>query len=166
MADLESLPAFGPGGTVHVVVEATRGMRAKCKYEPDPGCFVFSRPLPHGLVYPFDWGFIPSTKGEDGDPVDALVLHDAACPVGCLIRCRPVAMLRLTQREKRKRSRNDRFVLRPAADPAKQDLFGPHFKRELEQFFAAAVLGTGKIVTCEGWRGPAAAMTAIRRAAC
>jgi inorganic pyrophosphatase len=165
MSDLQSLPAFGPGGMVHVVVEASRGMRAKCAYEPDHGVFAFSRPLPQGLAYPFDWGFIPSTKGQDGDPIDALVLHDASCPVGCLIRCWPLAVLRITQREAGKKARNDRFLLRPATDPAKQKMPDARLKRELEQFFEAAVLGTGKKLTFEGWRGPRAALAAIRAAA-
>src|ERR1700709_51069 len=105
MPNLEALPALGPGGMGNVCVEASRGKTAKCKYESDPGTFVFGKPLPHGLVYPFDWGFIPSTLGEDGDPLDALVLHDAACPGGCLIRCQPVAVLSINQREKGKTRR-------------------------------------------------------------
>ena len=88
MANLEALPTFDAEGAVHVIVEAPRSSRVKCKYDSDLGAFVLGKPLPHGVTYPFDWGFIPSTKGEDGDPLDALVLHDAACPVGCVIACR------------------------------------------------------------------------------
>lgn len=167
MANLETLPAFEPGHSVNVVVEATRGMTAKCKYDPDLGLFEFGKPLPHGLAYPYDWGFIPSTKGEDGDPLDALVLHDAACPVGCLIRCQPVAVLRITQSEKGRRKRNDRFLLRPAADKAmkEQRLLTPRLRRELEQFFCGVVLGTNKRLAFEGWGGAKAAMAAIRKGA-
>jgi inorganic pyrophosphatase len=166
--DLEKLSAFGPAGIVHVVVEAGRGSRVKCKFDSDLGLFVFGRPLPHGLAYPFDWGFIPSTKGQDGDPLDAVVLHDAACPVGCLIRCQPVAMLEVSQREKRKTKHNDRFLLRPAADAAarEQHVLTPRLKRELEQFFQAAVQGTGKTLSLLGWHNAAKAMAAIRRGAC
>lgn len=162
--NLESLPALGPGGTVHVVVEAGRGMRAKCKYDPGLGAFVFGKPLPHGLAYPFDWGFIPSTQGGDGDPLDALVLHDAACPVGCVIRCRPLAVLRLKQSKDGKKVHNDRFLLLPAADPAvtQQDMLVPRLKRELEQFFCAVALD--KKLTLQGWEGPKAALKAIRAA--
>lgn len=165
MADLKNLSTLGPAGTVHVVVEASRGMTAKCTYDPELQVFVFGKPLPHGLVYPFDWGFIPATKGDDGDPLDALVLHDAACPVGCLIRCQPVGVLRITQREKGERERNDRFLLRPAADKAmkEQRILTARLKKELEQFFCGVVLGTGKALTIEGWSGPAAAMSAIRK---
>jgi inorganic pyrophosphatase len=104
MADLQHLQAI-QGGKVHVVVEASRGMTAKCKYDPERGVFVFGKPLPHGLVYPYDWGFIPGTRGGDGDPLDALVLHDAASPVGCLIECRLLAVLQVKQQEKGKKRR-------------------------------------------------------------
>jgi inorganic pyrophosphatase len=166
MADLEGLAPFGPGGTVHVVVEASRGMATKCKYEPELGVFLFGKPLPHGLVYPFDWGFIPSTLGEDGDPLDALVLHDAACPVGCLIRCQPVAVLSIEQREDGKRRRNDRFLLRPAADQAmkEQHVLTARLKLELENFFQGVVLG-GKTLAFQGWHGPDKALAAIHKGA-
>jgi inorganic pyrophosphatase len=170
MTKLEQLPTFGPGGLVHVVVEASRGMSAKCKYEPEPGCFVFGKPLPHGLAYPYDWGFIPSTLGGDGDPLDALVLHDAACPVGCLIRCWPVAVLEVEQHKKgkkHKRERNDRFLFRPAADPvlAEREMLGPQLKLELEQFFNTIALCSGKKLDILGWRGAKAALTSIKAAA-
>lgn len=167
MADLHALPTLGPGGLINVVVEASRGATAKFTYDPDLQLFTFGKPLPHGLHYPFDWGFIPSTKGQDGDPLDAMVLHDAACPVGCLIRCQPVAALKIRQREKGKTKRNDRLFLRPAADKAmkEQDILTGRLKRELEQFFATTILGTGKTLIFEGWRGPDEVSKAVRQGA-
>lgn len=164
MADPERLSALDGDGHVHVVVEASRGMRAKCKYDSELGLFVFGKPLPHGMAYPFDWGFIPSTKGEDGDPLDALVLHDAACPVGCLIACKPVAVLRVLQTEKGRKKRNDRFLLRPAADKAvSNDTLSGRLKREMEQFFRGVVLDTGKTLEFGPWQGPKQALAAIRK---
>jgi len=166
MADLERLPAI-IGDKVHVVVEASRGMTAKCKYDPERGLFVLGKPLPHGLIYPYDWGFIPGTKGDDGDPLDALVLHDAACPVGCLMECIPIAVLELKQKEKGKKAeRNDRYLLIPDCDKAiKKDILSGRLKTELEQFFCAIVLGSGKTVTLKGWKDAGGALKAIRRAA-
>jgi inorganic pyrophosphatase len=166
MADLEHLPAV-EGGKIHVVVEASRGMTAKCKYDPKRGLFVLGKPLPHGLVYPYDWGFIPGTKAGDGDPLDALVLHDAACPVGCLIECRPVAILKTEQREKGKEPvRNDRLLFMPDADKAvKKDILTDRLKQELEQFFCAVVLGSGKTLDLLGWKGASHVLKAIRQAA-
>lgn len=167
MANLEMLPTLGPGGLINVIVEAARGMAVKCQYDPQLETFVLGKPLPHGLVYPFDWGFIPSTRGEDRDPLDAMVLHDAACPVGCLIRCQPVAVLRLLQREKGETKRNDRLLLRPAADKAIKDQnpLTTRLKRELEQFFEATTLGSGKTLTFEGWRGPKQVEAEVRKGA-
>jgi len=165
MPDLEQLKAT-QAGKVHVVVEASRGMTAKCKYDPERGMFVFGKPLPHGLVYPYDWGFIPGTRGGDGDPLDALVLHDAASPVGCLIECRLLAVLEIRQREKGKKpQRNDRFLLIPDADEAiRKDILTDRLKRELEHFFMGVVLDSGKSLTFLGWKGPRKAAEAIQDA--
>jgi inorganic pyrophosphatase len=167
MVDLQAQPTFGPGGLVNVIVEASRGTTVKSSYDQDLGLFVFGRPLPHGLHYPYDWGFIPSTKGEDGDPLDAMVLHDAACPVGCLVRCQPVAMLKIRQREKGKSARNDRLLFRPGTDQAmkEQNMLTARIKRELEQFFQSAIMGTGKTLILDGWRGPKEVVAAVRKGA-
>src|SRR5688572_9033348 len=97
--NLLDIPAFGPGGSVHVVIEASRGASAKCAYDRKLEAFLYSRPLARGLTYPFDWGFIPSTCAEDGDPLDAMVIHTPSCPVGTVIRCRAAALLRVDQRQ-------------------------------------------------------------------
>jgi inorganic pyrophosphatase len=164
MTRLDQLPAM-KNGKVHVVVEASRGMTAKCKYDPKLELFVLSKPLPHGLVYPFDWGFIPGTLGADGDPLDALILHDAACPVGCLVECNPLAVLEVEQQEKgKKKQRNDRFLFLPDKDKTvKKDILTAQLKRELGQFFQASVLHSDKTVTFLGWKDGAAALRAIKR---
>lgn len=166
MPNLDKLPAI-QDGKVHVVVEASRGMTAKCKYDPERGLFVLGKPLPHGLIYPFDWGFIPGTRGGDGDPLDALVLHDAACPVGCLMECNPIAVLEIEQQERdKKKQRNDRFLLIPQEDKTvKADILTKELKRELEQFFEGTVLHSSKRLTFLGWKNGAAAMGAIKQSA-
>jgi inorganic pyrophosphatase len=164
MAKLEKLPAV-KNGLVHVVVEASRGMTAKCKYDPKRGLFVLGKPLPHGLAYPYDWGFVPGTRGGDGDPLDALVVHDAACPVGCLIECRPLAVLEVLQKKPGKPAkRNDRVILIPDADKAiKKDVLTKRLKQELEQFFHGVVLGSGKSLTLLGWKDAKAALKTIQK---
>ena len=164
MTRLDKLKAF-EDGKVQVVIEASRGMTAKCSYDPERGLFVLGKPLPHGLVYPFDWGFIPGTRGEDGDPLDALVLHDAACPVGCLVECEPVAVLEIEEQKKGKPvQRNDRFLLIPATDKSvKKDRLTARLKQELEQFFQGVVLGSGKTQAMLGWKTADAARRAIRK---
>ena len=163
MANLEKLPAIQEG-KVHVVVEASRGMTAKCRYDPRRELFVLGKPLPHGLVYPYDWGFIPGTLGDDGDPLDALILHDAACPVGCLVECQPLAMLEVEEQKKGQKQRNDRFLFIPDTDKTvKKDVLTPALKKELEQFFKGSVLHSDKTVTFLGWKDGAAALRAIKQ---
>ena len=77
MTDFLKLPVRTANGDVHAIVETPRGSRAKLKYEPELGGFVLSKSLMLGLTYPYDWGFIPSTLADDGDPLDILVIHDA-----------------------------------------------------------------------------------------
>lgn len=168
MPDFIKLPAFGKDGRVHVVIETPKGARAKFKYEPQTGTFEFSRPLPLGLAYPSDWGFIPSTRGEDGDPLDALVLHEATSYPGIVLPCRALAVLQVEQMEKGKTKRNDRYIFTP--DPPEYPLANAYDvsrmeKDDLEQFFVASTLRTGKMLKFLSWRDGAFAMDALKQAA-
>ena len=96
-ADLLSLPPRDEAGALLVVVECPRGSQVKLKYSPGLGTFVLSRPLAAGVAYPYDWGFVPGTQAADGDPVDAMVLLDAATFPGVVVCCRPLAVLELEQ---------------------------------------------------------------------
>lgn len=107
MADYLSLPTFATPRDVHVVVETPRHAQAKFKYEPMLGVFVLSRALPLGLSYPYDWGFVPSTKAPDGDPLDVLVLHNVTTSPGVVLRCRPIGILDVSQAEAGRTFRND-----------------------------------------------------------
>jgi hypothetical protein len=91
-----------------VVVETPRGARAKLTFDPELKTFVLSKALMLGLSYPYDWGFIPSTRAEDGDPLDAMVIHDAATTPGLVLRCKLIGVLQTMQKTKHDRIRNDR----------------------------------------------------------
>src|ERR1041385_5401743 len=110
MPNLAKLPTWTDDGDLHVVVETPRGARAKLKYEPDLRSFMLSKSLLLGLTYPYDWGFIPSTQADDGDPVDAMVLHDAATTPGLVMKCKVIGVLQTLQKEKHKKTRNDRII--------------------------------------------------------
>jgi inorganic pyrophosphatase len=69
---LSNLPTYGDDGAVYAVVEAPKGSSVKLKYDVEFGAFLISRALSLGLSYPFDWGFVPSTRAPDGDPLDVL----------------------------------------------------------------------------------------------
>jgi inorganic pyrophosphatase len=93
-----------------VIIETPRGSRNKYKYNQQTGRMKFSKVLPEGMMFPYDFGFIPETKAEDGDPLDVLVLSDEPMFPGCELECRIVGVLRANQRENGKENRNDRLI--------------------------------------------------------
>src|ERR1700745_3774608 len=114
MAGLLNVPARNGDGDAHVVVETPRGSAAKLEYDPELQVFTLSKALILGLTYPYDWGFIPSTKGEDGDPLDALILHDTATNPGLVLKCKIIGVLEVVQTEGGKHAiRNDRLIAVP-----------------------------------------------------
>ena len=95
MADLTSMPhqLDAKKATCRAIIETPKGSRNKFNYDPETNLFRLAGLLPEGMMYPFDFGFIPSTLGEDGDPLDILVLMDAPAHAGCLIEVRLIGIL-------------------------------------------------------------------------
>ena len=157
MRALDQLPSYDAEGNLRVVIETPRGASTKLKYDPELGVFMHSRALSLGLSYPYDWGFVPSTRAEDGDPLDVMVVHDATSFPGVVIACRPLAVLLVSQRKAGgnpdERVRNDRVIAVPAKDQrlAQQKRLDQRVKAELERFFEAAVWFTEKEARIEGW---------------
>jgi inorganic pyrophosphatase len=85
MTNFLKLPTWDDDGHIHTVVETPRGSTCKLDFDPDLGVFTLAKPLMAGLSYPFDWGFIPSTKAPDGDPLDVLIIHDARTYPGVVL---------------------------------------------------------------------------------
>jgi inorganic pyrophosphatase len=150
---------------VRVVIESPAGSRVKLKYAPDVGAFVLSRPLATGLTYPFDWGFVPGTRAADGDPLDAMVLHDAPTYPGVIVSCRPLAVLEVEQNAKEGggRQRNDRIIVEPLAVRRRIGRLSRRLKQELETFFLAVTELEGKDLKILAWQGVAAADRLIDR---
>ena len=113
MPNLLKIPTWADEEHIYAVVETPRGSTCKLDFDPDLRVFTLAKPLMAGLTYPYDWGFIPSTKAEDGDPLDVLVIHDAQTYPGVVLRCRPVGILEVEQKSKGKRERNDRVFAVP-----------------------------------------------------
>ena len=85
--------------SVEIIVETPKGSRNKYKYDPDNDVFKLSKVLPEGMVFPYDFGFVPSTKAADGDPLDVLMLMDEATFPGCLVECRLIGVIKAEQEE-------------------------------------------------------------------
>ncbi|MET0771454.1 MAG: inorganic diphosphatase [Candidatus Limnocylindrales bacterium] len=107
---LDALPTWQDEDLL-VVVETPRGSRVKLAYAPKWGTFVVKRILPAGMIFPYDFGFVPGTIAEDGDPLDVLVLIDGAVPSGSVVMTRLVGVIEAEQREGDGAwARNDRLL--------------------------------------------------------
>src|SRR4030088_2218646 len=93
-----------------VIIETPKGRRNKFDYDTEFQMFALGGLLPEGLAFPFDFGFLPSTLGEDGDPLDVIVLMDEPAHVGCLVDVRLVGVIEAEQMEDGETTRNDRLV--------------------------------------------------------
>ncbi|MBV9298370.1 MAG: inorganic diphosphatase [Verrucomicrobia bacterium] len=164
---LSNLPAYSEDGSVHAVVEAPKGSIMKLKYETKLGVFTVARSLPLGLSYPFDWGFVPSTKAPDGDPLDILILHEGSTYPGVVLRCRPLGVVEMDQEDDGKRERNDRVVVMPGWDDRvgefddESDL-PERLREQIEQFFLSTTFFTAKKPEILGWKGPKRASSIIK----
>jgi inorganic pyrophosphatase len=169
MTNYAKLPTWADKTRVNAVIETPRGSRAKLEFDPKLGAFTLSKPLLAGLTYPYDWGFIPSTKADDGDPLDVLVIHEAATYPGLVLACRPIGVLEVEQVRGRRKERNDRLFLVPDRSPFEGDLLDiRHLPKraiaELEKFFQATDALEPKELRFLGWRGPNRAVKTIKMA--
>jgi inorganic pyrophosphatase len=96
-----------------IVIETPRNSREKYTYDEESKSFFLKKLLPAGMCFPYDFGFIPNTKGEDEDPIDALIISEFGTFPGCKIECRLIGALLAEQTEKNKVIRNDRFFFVP-----------------------------------------------------
>jgi inorganic pyrophosphatase len=158
--DLAAIPAFADHQTFHVVIESPRGSALKLKYEPRWQAMSVSRPLPLGVTFPFDWGFVPSTMAPDGDPLDALVLWDVPSAPGVVIPCRAIGVLQVEQNkvkdDRSERVRNDRILAIPIEARRERTIasieaLAGRVRQELEVFTIAATALEGKDVRIVGW---------------
>jgi inorganic pyrophosphatase len=168
MANLIDLGSRDERGNLRVVVESPKGSTAKIKYNPLLGVFELQRLIaPTG--YPYDWGFVPGTLAEDGDPLDAMVIHDDHTWPGVIIPCVGIGLLKLLETKAGEAAprRNDRLIAVPAASLARRASveLEPETRALLEQFFVATGELANKRIQIEGWGGDGAAAVALARAA-
>jgi inorganic pyrophosphatase len=123
--------------------------------------------LPEGMMFPFDFGFIPSTLGEDGDPLDILVLMDAPAHVGCLIDVRLVGVISAEQSEGGKKETNDRLLgvaihSYDHEDVATIDDVSKTLLSQVEEFFVSYNKQRGKKFKVTGTSGPKKAIRFLK----
>ncbi len=168
MPNLTKISTWADKKHIYTVVETPRGSRCKLEYDSSLRAFTLAKPLLAGLTYPYDWGFIPSTKAEDGDPLDVLMIHDAATYPGLVLRCIPIGVLEILQTSRDGKERNDRVFAVPDRSPFEGELqdvrrLPARAVDELEKFFQATDALEDKKLEFLGWRGPAHAIKSIKR---
>jgi inorganic pyrophosphatase len=160
MSNLARLPLEGDEKhSIRCVVETPRGSRAKFNYDPKAGLFALSKELVTGLSYPYDWGFVPSTLGEDGDPTDVMLLHDVTTYPGIVLSAFLVGALRVNNLEDGKTIPNPRLFAVPVGASREHDLddvrqLSERTRKELELFFKQTAALEQKQVDILGWDGP------------
>jgi len=126
---------------LRVVIETPKGSRNKFAFNAKGHVFELKKVLPAGMAFPYDFGFVPCTEAEDGDPVDVLVLMDEPAFPGCVLTCRPIGVIQGEEvGKKKKKTRNDRIIAVEKDAHSWADIktigdLGKQFVRELEEFF-------------------------------
>ena len=154
---------------LRVIVETPKGSRNKYAFDHQLGVFRLKKVLPAGMSFPYDFGFIPRSEGEDGDPLDVLILMDEGAFPGCLLECRLIGIIEGEQKERSgKTERNDRLLAvetgnhsYAAIEHVKQ--LPEELVRAMSEFFVNYNRLEGKRFRVLGIRGPGAARRRIQR---
>ncbi|MFN3322642.1 MAG: inorganic diphosphatase [Bryobacteraceae bacterium] len=147
---------------VRMIVEIPKNSSNKYEYDGKLGLFRLDRALYSPMHYPGDYGFIPGTLAEDGDPMDVLVLMQEPSFTGCLIEVRPVGILNMVDNQER----DQKVLAVPTRNPRydqihTMDQIFSHVRREIEHFFAIYKELEGRVTKMQGWGGPREARKAI-----
>ena len=166
---LEKLPPFGrKSGKLNVVIDTPKGCRNKYAFDFKHRAYVLKTMLPRGATFPFDFGSIPGTEADDGDPLDALVLMDEAAFTGCLIEARLIGVIEAKQTEDGKTERNDRLIAVATESPGHQKVkslrdLDPAVIKEIEHFFVSYNQEKGRKFKPISRPGPKKAERLVRR---
>lgn len=145
-----------------MIVEIPKNSANKYEYDSKLGLFRLDRPLYSPLHYPGDYGFVPGTLADDGDPLDVLVLMSEPSFTGCMIEVRPLGVLAMTDSE----DHDEKVLAVPWSSPRYEsihtvDQVWPHLRREIEHFFTIYKELEGKETRIAGWSGPVEARKLI-----
>jgi inorganic pyrophosphatase len=149
------------------IIETPKGYRNKFDYDPDSNLFMLGGLLPEGMMFPFDFGFIPSTLGDDGDPLDIMVLMDAPAHVGCLMDVRIIGVILAKQTQDGKTESNDRLLGVAIHSYEHEDLesindVSKTLLDQVEEFFVSYNKQRGKKFKITGLGGPRRAIKFLK----
>ena len=158
---LSQLDAFDPEtGDLNAIIDTPKGSRNKYKYDEERNIFKLKGIMPAGSIFPFDFGYVPSTLGEDGDPLDVLVLMDEPAFVGCVVPARLIGVIEAEQTEETgETSRNDRLIAIAAHSHNHKELksleqISDNLVDEIEHYFVSYNQIRGKQFKPIGRYGP------------
>ena len=168
LADPTSLDPFSDDA-LQVIIETPKACRNKYAYDPDLGIFTLRKVLPEGMVFPYDFGFLPQTLADDGDPIDVLLLMDEPAFCGCMVPARLLGVMEGQQIDGKKKTRNDRLIAVAQANHSFADIkklsdLPAPFRTELEAFFVNYHGLEGKKYQLLGYKGANTAMSLVKKA--
>ncbi len=169
--DLASLPPEldKKNKTCRVVIETPKGRRNKFDYDPEVQAFTLGGLLPHGFSFPFDFGFVPSTVADDGDPMDVMVLMDEPAHVGCVLMVRLIGVIEAQQTEDGKTVENDRLIGVAVHSFSHENVksiseVNQSVIDQVQEFFISYNKSRGKKFKVTGVHGPARAIERLQGA--
>jgi len=152
---------------VEAVVEIPRGSRNKYEFDVATGSIRLDRVLFSSVHYPTDYGFIPGTKGADGDMLDILIIVEEPTFPGCRVNVRPIGFLRMVD----EKGTDEKILGVPVADPRFDGIndisdLQSHWLAEIENFFATYKMLEGKESLVQGWGGVSEAKQVLKKYWC
>ncbi|MDY7005506.1 MAG: inorganic diphosphatase [Okeania sp. SIO3B5] len=151
--DLSLIPAQPKPGLINVLIEIPAGSKNKYEFDKDLQAFALDRVLYSSVQYPYDYGFVPNTLADDGDPLDGMVIMDEPTFPGCVIAAKPIGMLEMIDGG----DRDEKILCVPDKDPrytevkSLQDI-APHRLEEIAEFFRTYKNLQKKVTEILGWK--------------
>lgn len=155
---------------LEVIIETPRGSRNKLKYDPSTDKFKLSKVMPEGMVFPYDFGYVPSTKADDDDPLDVLLLTDEPLFPGCVVESRLIGAIEAEQTQEGETYRNDRVIAVATASLLYSDIedldeLNPIVLKQIEDFFVNYQRVRGVEYKILGHHGRGRALEILRKSA-
>ena len=162
--DLSRIPPQPKPGLINVLVEITAGSKNKYEFDKDLQAFALDRVLYSSVQYPYDYGFVPNTLADDGDPLDGMVMMDQPTFPGCVIAARPIGMLEMIDGG----DRDEKILCVPDKDPRYTNVkslsdIAPHRLEEIAEFFKTYKNLEKKVTEILGWQDVAQVMPLVEK---